>query len=482
MQNPFHKTTRFPSEEEMFELNFPNAVMTIADFFDREEELRKIQETLESSTRRPVVILGERVIGKTSTLNIVAEWCSKEKGLTVLHMPHTYSRDSFAAEILQGICEAAGTNLRQTGLVSESGQFELPTVSEVVRVAGEQIGKQPQTTIVVCIDEFDSLLSKCDANSADQILDFVLYVVEKTDLPLRFVFTMTQVTEQILGAYASQFLSCSSQVGLIPWSPEQSRQFVEWLLKGRFVFTEESQQLLFNATGGHPYFAKAIFQVLLDLYDKQPDGFVIVPEHVQSAIDASLRLPEVEFTLSNLEKAHFSLQERQLLSRFGRARSTLQREQVSNMGNDFIGIARQLTKRNYLVEQEGNYRLRIGLLGQWFAGTMQQLPFSLPLLEVNAEKGLAFLGEERMNLSPKEFQFLLVLAKRAGTLVSKENELIPSVWGTKEGVTNYAVDAVVSRIRKEIERLGYSGEVYLETKHGVGYILHYARYIPPSNR
>jgi len=55
------------------ELNFPNPVETLADLFDRDAELELVLTALRSPTRRPIVIMGERVMGKTSLLNVAAE-------------------------------------------------------------------------------------------------------------------------------------------------------------------------------------------------------------------------------------------------------------------------------------------------------------------------------------------------------------------------------------------------------------------------
>ncbi|MEW5719982.1 MAG: ATP-binding protein, partial [Chloroflexota bacterium] len=154
----------------MDDLNFPNPVTTAKDFFDRELELDTIQRTLASPTRRPVVILGERVIGKTSTLNILVERLKASPSFAIVRLPHSYSRDDFAAEILQGICEAVDTSLRQTGFVNGDGCLKIATVSEFMQMTEEQIAKRPGVSFVLCLDEFDSLLARCDADTANQIL------------------------------------------------------------------------------------------------------------------------------------------------------------------------------------------------------------------------------------------------------------------------------------------------------------------------
>jgi hypothetical protein len=57
----------------MIELNFPNEVSEEKDFYGRRREREQIERTLLSGTGRPVIILGERRIGKTSLQLITAK-------------------------------------------------------------------------------------------------------------------------------------------------------------------------------------------------------------------------------------------------------------------------------------------------------------------------------------------------------------------------------------------------------------------------
>ena len=66
------------------ELNFPNPIERAHDLYDRAPQLELIRDTVRSAGRRIAVIMGERVTGKTSLLNIVLEWAETEPKLCVL--------------------------------------------------------------------------------------------------------------------------------------------------------------------------------------------------------------------------------------------------------------------------------------------------------------------------------------------------------------------------------------------------------------
>ncbi len=78
----------------------------------------------------------------------------------------------------------------------------------------------------------------------------------------------------------------------------------------------------------------------------------------------------------------------------------------------------------------------------------------------------ARLDGEVLELSPKEFDLLWLLADRAGTVVSKR-EMLAEVWRQPYGGGDRTVDVHLSWLRK---KLGESaGEPrYLRTVHGVG--------------
>ena len=82
-------------------MNFPNPVQTRADLFGRDQELQRIQATLRLSKRRPIIIMGERLMGKTSLLNVALEWVTQDNQVVLIRLPHVASREQFVEEILE---------------------------------------------------------------------------------------------------------------------------------------------------------------------------------------------------------------------------------------------------------------------------------------------------------------------------------------------------------------------------------------------
>lgn len=78
--------------------------------------------------------------------------------------------------------------------------------------------------------------------------------------------------------------------------------------------------------------------------------------------------------------------------------------------------------------------------------------------------GRAFLGNEDMMLSPKEFALLRFFVLNENKTVSAK-QLYEAAWGQPMAGSNRALISAISRLRGKIEGLGYE----IEAERGVGY-------------
>ncbi len=78
----------------------------------------------------------------------------------------------------------------------------------------------------------------------------------------------------------------------------------------------------------------------------------------------------------------------------------------------------------------------------------------------------AYLAGEPLDLTNKEFELLLYLAERSGTMISKR-ELLAEVWRQPYGGADKTVDVHLSWLRKKLGETAAEPR-YLHTKRGVG--------------
>ena len=114
----------------------------------------------------------------------------------------------------------------------------------------------------------------------------------------------------------------------------------------------------------------------------------------------------------------------------------------------FIVLVAQL--RALLRRGDGSGRLSIGALGI-----------------DRAAREVTWAGRP-VELSPREYALLVELARRAGTVVGKD-ELLRTVWGDQDAATRNAVEVYVGYLRRKLDAVG-AGHV-LRTVRGHGYVI-----------
>ncbi len=106
--------------------------------------------------------------------------------------------------------------------------------------------------------------------------------------------------------------------------------------------------------------------------------------------------------------------------------------------------------------------------GRADAGSQPEVAvYHLNDLTIDRDKRSVLLGSKRVELTPKEFDLLSLLARHPGKSYSRK-ELLSRVWGyTFEGY-EHTVTAHVNRLRSKIEP-DFSHPVYILTTWGIGY-------------
>lgn len=99
----------------------------------------------------------------------------------------------------------------------------------------------------------------------------------------------------------------------------------------------------------------------------------------------------------------------------------------------------------------------------------KELPKESPILYIgnigldNQTKRL-MIDDKKVDLTRKEFEIILLLAKNQGRIFSRE-EILDRIWANDVIVTDRTVDVNMTRLRKKLE--GYS--TYIRNKAGYGY-------------
>jgi DNA-binding winged helix-turn-helix (wHTH) protein len=467
------------------EMNFPNPITRPEDLFDRTAQLELIRRIVESPAPRIVVIMGERVIGKTSLLNVVQSWATGEPRLAVLRLAPVTSRGELMEQILEGMAIEVDTSLRMLGYRDQESRFTQSTATGFAAVAAK-LTDQGDRTFLVCLDELDSMLKNCDGRSATEILDFIVHVSARS-LPITFVFTLTRATPQIMHTDATPFITAARIADLAPWSAQESREFVERLLSHGPAVDDSAHELLFVEGGGHPYLTKAILQHIVDAHGTSVTSGVISAHEVRAGVAAALASPEVHLTLSNIVAMHFSPDEVMVLRQLAKAPGPLAEGDFTPA----ITALRDLHRRHYVRKEGGEFTLAFGLLGRWLLGQASADAVSpghsadIVKLMVDESRRRVFIGDHEIRLGLSEYRFLLCLVRERGRVIDRA-DLAVAVWPGESGFDGGRDSRLAQVVHRLRTALGDDNEhaKYIETRRGFGFaaIPQNVEYIPGGER
>jgi DNA-binding response OmpR family regulator len=88
-------------------------------------------------------------------------------------------------------------------------------------------------------------------------------------------------------------------------------------------------------------------------------------------------------------------------------------------------------------------------------------------MKVDFDKYEAFLGQEKVKLSHREFEVLHFLYNHRQKIVSRD-DLLKNIWGYDEFPTTRTIDNFILRIRQKVESNPNDPKIIL-TVHGMGY-------------
>jgi DNA-binding response OmpR family regulator len=88
-------------------------------------------------------------------------------------------------------------------------------------------------------------------------------------------------------------------------------------------------------------------------------------------------------------------------------------------------------------------------------------------LEIRADRFQAFVGDEAVELTRREFELLHLLAEERGQVLERER-IYQRVWGYAMAHGDRSVDVFIRKLRQKLERSSPSWS-YIHTHFGIGY-------------
>lgn len=132
-----------------------------------------------------------------------------------------------------------------------------------------------------------------------------------------------------------------------------------------------------------------------------------------------------------------------------------------------LGASDVVTEDIPIKELEARIRSLIRLFWRFADVYMKELKYEDLRVELKSRK--VYRNGQQIKLTPKEFDLLRFLVKRAGNVCSRE-EILQEVWGYDFVIGTNVVDVYIRHLRKKIDK-GQSKKI-IHTVRGQGYMVH----------
>jgi hypothetical protein len=335
-----------------------------AQLYDR---VTPLSDVLDSIVHRTTVVRGARLMGKTSLLNVVAQSAERQGKFAVIRIAPADSRAAFMAEILDGIYHWVDEHRRYSSHMHAPEQ-PVSTVAQFCKHIAMLVEQAAAVVFVLCVDEFDSLVQNLDEHEARLVLELIEHLDAMPKLPIRFLLTISVIPDLVLRSFRSPILNQSKIVTLEPWDADDAARFVEWLVGDWFIFDTAALVTMFAAAGGHPYFTKAVLNILLAEQPCTPGSRKVSAAQVATAVRQAVRSPEVDIALTNLVGVHLSPEAAGAIDRIGNSRAGVTVRSLSDLPSPGLTLS-GLQASSLLRRQGDRYLLRLGLWREWRAAS-----------------------------------------------------------------------------------------------------------------
>ena len=271
-----------------------------------------------------------------------------------------------------------------------------------------------------------------------------------------FIFTRDLLTNLIdLDPEREEFyeLMASNVMGLKPYNEIDAGLLLTRIAERNNLdapVPDEIVKTLYNLSGGHAGLLRAIY---LGVMEKGIGNQL----NADNVIQKLLKIPGIDIECEKIWRS-LSVRERRVLAQMMLDAKPAKTERP---------ILAQLQIKGVLSE-DSSMKLFSPLFGKYVGG--QEALWERPLYFDVKARQVWVVGEAAPKLTPLEFKLLRLLYERAGEVVVKD-ELVQAGWPEAHGgVSDEALTAAISRLRKKIEP-DPKNPRFLENVHNQGYVL-----------
>jgi tetratricopeptide (TPR) repeat protein len=422
---------------------------TGAGFFGRDRIFKFVRDTLDSEQRVPILLLGQRRIGKSSILRQLPRHLGEE--IVCVYFDLQGKANQTLDQVLYGLARAIA-DVVGIAAPSRDDAAEGSFVPVFLPRALHRLGSPRR--LLLLFDEFDVVDPHPDLASTR----FVPYIGEQlADGQIGLVLVMGRRSETMSETARAAVLKECVQQRLGRLTEHETNALIMSLATRPVRFSEAAATRVYRLTSGHPFCTQLLCHVVWRQAVPVGDRVAVVrPTEVDEAIAPTLELgangmswiydgadqPEHRLLLSALAESGNPLQRRARTVR--ELFEVLQRERLSVPISDLERAARELHEWD-VIEPDGasGYRYVVPLLGAWVRTErpllfmQREARFANPRAWKNYELGLEALEHDL----PEEALGHFAIALRANPTFAEAQISLAETLESQQGNPDQIVEA-----------------------------------------
>ena len=339
-------------------------------FVGRETIAQDIEDLLRTKKSQAILLLGIRRIGKTSLLLNLSRLINTSVVTVFLSgndVPSSVSLKDFLlmiAKLLKTAAHTRGIQLPSYEFLQTSDETLFPFNVWMEQVESQLLDNGVQK-VLITIDEFEELRIKGEVINSGirEILRLLRYWIENR--PFFYVILASAHTIEELGSWAQEIVNyCPIRLSYLKRS--ETMELIEqpiWHLPIRYEST--ARERIWELTSGYPLLIHMLCGAVLQLKNVQarPEQERVSRSEVEEA--ARSILTDMNMPMSAMDQQYLPDQQTLLrqLSSFPESAWVL-RSNIDSMLHPALGV---LLERELVMENAGNYRIRVELVRRWYA-------------------------------------------------------------------------------------------------------------------
>jgi tetratricopeptide (TPR) repeat protein len=391
------------------------ALSDASGFFGREDLFAFVRDALRVKRRVPIVIYGQRRIGKSSVLRQLPRYLEADSVCVFYDLQGKASLDMNAVlyGLAREISHACGLTKPERMTITEE-TFLDGFLAQVMRTLGA-----PER-LVLLFDEFDVVDPQAAATAgvmaaSHRLLDYVADLVER-EPRIGYVFVVGRKTSELSAAFSGTILRNSVSQKLGRFDSETSERLARLQSIDTLVFDRSAVEALYAVAAGHPYCSQLLCHTIWkrNVPDNSRLPARISAEHVLAAVPDAVEFgtnglnwiydgldnPSHRLFLAAL--AELSGAEAAEPASLARIEQRLYERGTTVDAAELRGAPVELSKWDVVEAAGDGYRFSVPMIGRW----------------IRANRPLIELQDELHLVNPRAWRFyeLALDAKRKNDL------------------------------------------------------------------